>query len=184
MIDQPVLRLVSVDLGASAEITTLAEVFDFAKDYLGLLKAAVIAAGIVPPGMEGSDQPLAELLAPAGRAGLRHRAGQPGQRHPQGLAPGRLDQPAGLPDRGLHAGHRPDPGADRPALRSGAAPGGRARDPGRVAGRLGRRLAGLGRRLAGHEADRGRGGASGRSRVSASAAGGCCPITRSLRATR
>ena len=35
-------------------MTTLAEVFDFAKDYLGLLKAAVIAAGIVPPGLEGS----------------------------------------------------------------------------------------------------------------------------------
>ncbi|MCC6454604.1 MAG: UTP--glucose-1-phosphate uridylyltransferase [Caldilineaceae bacterium] len=63
VIDQPVLRLVSVDLGASAEITTLAEVFDFAKDYLGLLKAAVIAAGIVPPGMEGAEQPLRELLA-------------------------------------------------------------------------------------------------------------------------
>ena len=63
VIDQPMLRLVSVDLGASAEITTLAEVFDFAKDYLGLLKAAVIAAGIVPPGMEGAEQPLRELLA-------------------------------------------------------------------------------------------------------------------------
>ncbi len=62
VIDRPVLRLVSVDLGASVEITTVAEVFDFAKDYLGLLKAAVIAAGIVPPGMEGADQPLAELL--------------------------------------------------------------------------------------------------------------------------
>lgn len=63
VIDQPVLRLVSVDLGASAEIASLAEVFDFAKDYLGLLKAAVIAAGIVPPGMEGADQPLADVLA-------------------------------------------------------------------------------------------------------------------------
>jgi len=62
VIDRPVLRLVSVDLNASAEITTLAEVFDFAKDYLGLLKAAVIAAGIVPPGIEGADQPLADLL--------------------------------------------------------------------------------------------------------------------------
>ncbi len=57
------LRLVSVDLGATADITNLAEVFDFAKDYLGLLKAAVIAAGIVPPGIEGSGQSLAELLA-------------------------------------------------------------------------------------------------------------------------
>jgi hypothetical protein len=62
VIDQPVLRLVSVDLGAHAEITALADVFDFAKDYLGLLKAAVIAAGIIPPGVEGAGQTLAELL--------------------------------------------------------------------------------------------------------------------------
>ena len=55
--------LASVDLGAAAEISSLAEVFDFAKDYLGLLKAAVIAAGIVPPGMEGANQPLADILA-------------------------------------------------------------------------------------------------------------------------
>src|SRR5471032_568523 len=52
VIDQPVLRLVSVDLKASAEISSIAEVFDFARDYLGLFKAAVIASGIVPPGME------------------------------------------------------------------------------------------------------------------------------------
>jgi hypothetical protein len=63
VIDEPVLRLTSVDLQATAEITTLAEVFDFARDYLGLLKAAVIASGIVPPGMEGAGQPLADLLA-------------------------------------------------------------------------------------------------------------------------
>ena len=63
VIDEPVLRLASVDLGAAAEITTLAEVFDFARDYLGLLKAAVIASGIVPPGMEGAGQPLADILA-------------------------------------------------------------------------------------------------------------------------
>src|SRR5436190_12893757 len=63
VITEPLLRLVSVDLGASAEISNLAEVFDFATDYLGLLKAAVIASGIVPPGIEGSGQSLAELLA-------------------------------------------------------------------------------------------------------------------------
>jgi len=62
VIDEPVLRLVSVDLGARADITHLPDVFDFAKDYLGLLKAAVIAAGIVPPGIEGSGQSLADLL--------------------------------------------------------------------------------------------------------------------------
>jgi hypothetical protein len=63
VIDEPLLRLTSVDLGATAEISQLAEVFDFARDYLGLLKAAVIAAGIVPPGIEGSGLNLAELLA-------------------------------------------------------------------------------------------------------------------------
>jgi len=63
VIDEPVLRLASVDLQASAEIATLAEVFDFARDYLGLLKAAVIASGIVPPGMEGAGHPLADILA-------------------------------------------------------------------------------------------------------------------------
>ena len=62
VIEEPVLRLVSVDLGATADVTHLAEVFDFAKDYLGLLKAAVIAAGVVPPGIEGSGQELPELL--------------------------------------------------------------------------------------------------------------------------
>lgn len=62
VIDRPVLRLVSVDLQTSAEITTFAEVFDFARDHLGLLKAALIAAGVVPPGMEGAHQPLSDLL--------------------------------------------------------------------------------------------------------------------------
>jgi galactokinase/mevalonate kinase-like predicted kinase len=63
VIEEPVLRLTSVDLGTSADITNLAEVFDFAKDYLGLLKAAIIASGIVPPGIEGSGKELRELLA-------------------------------------------------------------------------------------------------------------------------
>lgn len=63
VIEEPLLRLTSVDLGATSDISHLADVFDFAKDYLGLLKAAVIASGIVPPGVEGSGQSLAELLA-------------------------------------------------------------------------------------------------------------------------
>ena len=62
VIDQPILRLVSIDLKASAEIDSIAEVFDFGRDYLGLLKAAVIAAGIVPPGMEGCGQSISSLL--------------------------------------------------------------------------------------------------------------------------
>ncbi|MBN1886665.1 MAG: hypothetical protein JW850_01690, partial [Thermoflexales bacterium] len=63
VIDRPLLRLASIDLGAAVEISLLDDVFDFAKDYLGLLKAAVIASGIVPPGVEGAGLPLADLLA-------------------------------------------------------------------------------------------------------------------------
>jgi len=63
MIDQPVLRLTSIDLKATTEIHSLGEVFDFAKDHLGLLKAAIIASGIIPPGIEGSGTSLKSLLA-------------------------------------------------------------------------------------------------------------------------
>ncbi|MBN1877343.1 MAG: UTP--glucose-1-phosphate uridylyltransferase, partial [Anaerolineae bacterium] len=63
VIDEPILRLVSVDLGTVAEISNLAEIFDYARDYLGLLKAAIIAAGIIPPGMEGSGERLSDVLA-------------------------------------------------------------------------------------------------------------------------
>jgi len=62
VIDQPVIRLTSVDLKASADVASIAEVFDFPRDYLGLLKAGVIASGIVPPGIEGATQPLSALL--------------------------------------------------------------------------------------------------------------------------
>lgn len=63
VIDEPVLRLVSVDLDSAADVTSLAEVFDFARDYLGLLKAAVIASGLIPPGLEGAHVELKQVLA-------------------------------------------------------------------------------------------------------------------------
>jgi hypothetical protein len=62
VIEEPIIRLVSTDLGAVSEITTFRQLFDFAADYLGLLKAAVIASGIVPSSMEGTNQPIADLL--------------------------------------------------------------------------------------------------------------------------
>ena len=61
VIDQPVIRLGSVDLGATTTLESISDTFDFARDYLGLLKAAVIAAGIVPPGLEGCRQTIGEL---------------------------------------------------------------------------------------------------------------------------
>ena len=70
VIDQPVIRLTSVDLRATADVSSIAEVFDFPRDYLGLLKAGLIASGIVPPGLEGATQPLAALL--------EHLTGKPG----------------------------------------------------------------------------------------------------------
>ncbi len=62
VIDELVIRLTSVDLGATADVTELADMFHFAKDYLGLLKSAVIASGILPIGMEGSGTRLSDLL--------------------------------------------------------------------------------------------------------------------------
>jgi galactokinase/mevalonate kinase-like predicted kinase len=62
VIDRPVIRLASVDLDASCEISDLQELFDFGRDYLSLLKAAVIASGLVPPGLESSGQPISHLL--------------------------------------------------------------------------------------------------------------------------
>jgi hypothetical protein len=63
VIDEPVIRLASIDLEASARLEQLEDVFDFGRDYLGLLKAAIIAAGLVPPGIERSGTSLADLLA-------------------------------------------------------------------------------------------------------------------------
>lgn len=63
IIEEPVLRLTSVDLGVTSDVSKLADVFDFAKDYLGLVKAAIIASGIIPPAMEGANITLAELFS-------------------------------------------------------------------------------------------------------------------------
>ena len=63
VIDEPVLRLLSIDLDAADDLRTVADVFDFARDYLGLVKAAIIASGLVPSGMEGSGASLAPLLS-------------------------------------------------------------------------------------------------------------------------
>ncbi len=63
IIEEPILRLTSVDLGVTADIHKLTDVFDFAKDYLGLIKAAVIASGLIPPAMEGADILIKDLFS-------------------------------------------------------------------------------------------------------------------------
>jgi len=61
-IDEPVIRLVSLDLRCEKEIRALHEIFNFGSDHLALLKAGVIASGIVPPCVEGTDTALQFLL--------------------------------------------------------------------------------------------------------------------------
>ena len=62
VIDEPLLVLTSVDLKATARIDNLGEVFDFAKDYLGLLKAAVIAGNMDEDRGLAGRAPIAQNL--------------------------------------------------------------------------------------------------------------------------
>ena len=45
------------------ELTRISQVFDFGRDYLGLLKAAVVASGVIPPGLDPADRdiPLSDV---------------------------------------------------------------------------------------------------------------------------
>ena len=70
VITEPILRLTSIDLNACKDVDNLDEVFNFGNDYLGLVKAAVVASGLIPPGLEGTNTPLADLLAMVVRPGF------------------------------------------------------------------------------------------------------------------
>ncbi len=62
VINEPVLRVTALDLKDSKDITQLQDLFNFGNDYLSLLKAAVIASGVIPPSFEGTNQTIAEIL--------------------------------------------------------------------------------------------------------------------------
>lgn len=62
VITEPLIRLTSVDLGTTKDITELNDLFNFGNDYLGLIKAGVIASGCITPAFEGTQQSLAEIL--------------------------------------------------------------------------------------------------------------------------
>ncbi len=64
------INLTSVDLKASTVLTHVSQVFAYGADHLGLLKAGLVASGVVPPGLEevcksgsSGDIPLEELLS-------------------------------------------------------------------------------------------------------------------------
>ncbi len=55
MITEPILRLTSIDLNACKDVDSLDELFNFGNDYLGLVKAGVVASGLIPPSLEGTN---------------------------------------------------------------------------------------------------------------------------------
>jgi len=61
-IEEPVIHLISIDLNSSKKVSSLQELFNFGNDYLSLLKAGVVASGIVPPCFEHSDILLKDIL--------------------------------------------------------------------------------------------------------------------------
>lgn len=63
VIPEPLLRLTSVDLETTKDITDLRDLFNFGNDYLSLLKAGVIASGLIPPSLEGTGHTVERILA-------------------------------------------------------------------------------------------------------------------------
>lgn len=63
VIPEPLLRLTSVDLNTTKDIVELSELFNFGNDYLSLVKAGVIASGLIPPSFEGTNQKLSDILS-------------------------------------------------------------------------------------------------------------------------
>lgn len=70
VIPEPILRLTSIDLNACKDVTTLSELFNFGNDYLGLVKAGVIASGLIPPSLEGTAARLDAVLSRVIRPGF------------------------------------------------------------------------------------------------------------------
>src|SRR5262249_33638891 len=51
------------------DVDNLEELFNFGNDYLGLIKAGVVASGLIPPSLEGTRIRLQDLLARIVRPG-------------------------------------------------------------------------------------------------------------------
>ena len=100
-------------------------VFDFARDYLGLLKAALIAGGIIPPGMEGAGLPLSDLLDRMVGPGKGFELVCHVNNIPKGFPPGCFHQPAGLHDCALMRASGQTSSLTGALDRRGKAPGGR-----------------------------------------------------------
>lgn len=62
IITEPVIRVTSLDLKDTKDISELSDLFNFGNDYLSLLKAAVVASGFIPPSFEGTRHSIKDLL--------------------------------------------------------------------------------------------------------------------------
>ncbi len=69
VLSEPIIRLTSIDLGETKDVDSLSELFNFGNDHLSLIKAGVIASGLVPPSFEGASATLADLLSQVIRPG-------------------------------------------------------------------------------------------------------------------
>ena len=69
VISEPILRLTSIDLKACKDVESLEELFNFGNDYLSLIKAGVVASGLIPPSLEGTKVRLEEMLSRIVRPG-------------------------------------------------------------------------------------------------------------------
>jgi len=62
VIPESVIRITSIDLNTSKDISDLDDLFNFGNDYLSLIKAGIIASGLIPPSFEGTNQSLKQIL--------------------------------------------------------------------------------------------------------------------------
>ncbi len=62
VINEPLLRVTSIDLETTKDITELRDLFNFGNDYLSLLKAGIIASGLIPPSFEGTEHTVGRIL--------------------------------------------------------------------------------------------------------------------------
>ncbi len=108
VIDQPVIRLASVDLGASVEVESIAEMFDFARDYLGLLKAARDRRRHCAARSGRGRAVDSRVVGSVGWTRQGIGVGQQDQRHPERIAIGRVNQFARIVDFDIDAGNRSD----------------------------------------------------------------------------
>jgi len=144
--DDQSCALSSVDLGASAEITTCPK-SSISRGTTWLLKAALIASGLVRPEIEGSEQSLPNLLGVSGRTGQGIELVSNVNNFPKGSRLG-VSPICCVPDFRLHAATGQAQAS--PAVVGKRTPPGRGpRDSGRMGRRFRRRLAGQRRRLAG-----------------------------------